>query len=357
MNEMTSKERFLTALSRKQPDRVPCFDFLFSLELFEHILGGKLDEDYVYNAEDALKCADALGFDGLWVPFGGLVGDYSKMLPGGKYIDEWGTTFIKNSASWPIDGPVDYPIRTRNDFKNYVPPSPDHPSRMTEVKTALKLNNGKIAIMGGLNGPLTTATFLMGLEDICINLYEDPELLEDIFKLSNKFWIEAGKKLVNEGVDLIGFGEDLGYDKSLFASPQLLKKHLFPYIKELVTTFTDMGVPVVMHSDGRLHDIFADVVDLGITGYHPSERKSGMTLKWVKENFGNRICLFGNVDSSITLPYGTPEAVEQEVLQCIQDAAAGGGYILGSDHSLHDGIPVENIFRMFEAAKKYGKYA
>jgi uroporphyrinogen decarboxylase len=355
MLEMKPRERFLATLKRRQPDRVPCYDFLFSFELFEHVLG-KLSDDYVYNSEDALKCANLLGFDGLWIPFGGLVGDYSKKISPDKYVDEWGTTFKKDKASWPIDGPVDYPIKTRNDLANYIPPSPESRSRMLETKKALKINNGEIAILGGLNGPLTTATFLMGLEDICINLYEDPELLESIFALSNRFWIEAGKKLVNEGVDAIIFGEDLGYDKNLFASPQLLRKHLFPYIKELVTTFTSKGIPVIMHCDGRIHDVFEDMVNFGIYGYHPSERKSGMSLKWAKENFGDKICLFGNVDSSKTLPYGTPEEVEQEALQCLKDAAKGGGYIFGSDHSLHDGIPMDNIFKMFETAKRYGKY-
>ena len=37
-------------------------------------------------------------------------------------------------------------------------------------------------------------------------------------------------------------------------------------------------------------------------------------------------------------------------------AGPGGGYILGSDHSLHDGIPVENIYAMVETVKKYGEY-
>jgi len=191
--------------------------------------------------------------------------------------------------------------------------------------------------LGGLNGPLTTAIFLMGLEEICINLYEDTELLEDIFALSNKFWIEAGKRLVNEGADVIIFGEGLGYDKNLFASPQLLRKYLFPYIRELVMTFTSKGIPVIMHSDGRLHDVFEDMIGFGIDGYHPSERKSGMSLKWAKENYGDKICLFGNVDSSKTLPYATPEEIEQEALQCIKDSSQGGGYIFGSDHSLHEG--------------------
>lgn len=44
-----------------------------------------------------------------------------------------------------------------------------------------------------------------------------------------------------------------------------------------------------------------------------------------------------------------------EVSEAIDIAAPGGGYILASDHSLHDGIPVENIKIMFETGRKYGE--
>jgi len=88
--------------------------------------------------EDALKCAHYLGLDGLWIPFGGLIGNNSKRIASDKYIDEWGTTFKKNKNSWPIDGPMDYPIKTRNDLTNYSPPSPDSESRLTEMKKCFK---------------------------------------------------------------------------------------------------------------------------------------------------------------------------------------------------------------------------
>ncbi|MBN1583738.1 MAG: hypothetical protein JXA89_23735, partial [Anaerolineae bacterium] len=59
--------------------------------------------------------------------------------------------------------------------------------------------------------------------------------------------------------------------------------------------------------------------------------------------------------SSRTLPYGTPDEVAAEVREAIDVAAPGGGYILASDHSLHDGIPVENITTMFTVGAKYGR--
>jgi len=43
-----------------------------------------------------------------------------------------------------------------------------------------------------------------------------------------------------------------------------------------------------------------------------------------------------------------------EVREAIDIAAPGGGYVLASDHSLHDGIPIDNILEMFRVGAEYG---
>ena len=91
-----------------------------------------------------------------------------------------------------------------------------------------------------------------------------------------------------------------------------------------------------------------------IAAIHPLQRTAGMDLRWVKEHYGRRFCIIGNVDSSRTLPFGTPEQVAAEAREAIDIAAPGGGYVLASDHSLHDGIPVENIRTLFRVGREYG---
>jgi uroporphyrinogen-III decarboxylase len=73
--------------------------------------------------------------------------------------------------------------------------------------------------------------------------------------------------------------------------------------------------------------------------YH-SWRERANTGNYVIILYGHRWCIIGNIDSSRTLPYGTPADVAAEVREAIDTAAPGGGYILASDHSLHDGIPI-----------------
>jgi uroporphyrinogen decarboxylase len=95
-------------------------------------------------------------------------------------------------------------------------------------------------------------------------------------------------------------------------------------------------------------------VQTKINSVHPLQRTAGMDLRAVKAEYGKRLCLIGNIDSTRTLPYGTPGEVAAEVRQAIDVAAPGGGFILASDHSLHDGIPLENILEMFRIGREYG---
>ena len=81
-----------------------------------------------------------------------------------------------------------------------------------------------------------------------------------------------------------------------------------------------------------------------------------MDLAAVKREYGAQATLFGNVDNAGTLVTGSKEEIETMVKACIRAAAPGGGYCLSSDHSVHDDIPNENVYAMYEAGRRFGKY-
>ena len=350
---MNRRERFLAALRLEQPDRVPLFDFLFQQPLYETLIGHKPEG---YNGADAVKCALALDHDGVWLPFGGFSGYQPKYLKENVYQDEWGTTYQKEPSSWPIDAPIDYPIKRRDDLKGYVAPDPMLPGRTAEIVAARDMDNDNIALLGGVQGPLTTAWLLMGYENISFALYDDPDLLTEVFKISNEFFKEAARLSVEAGCVGIWVSEDLGDSSRGFFRLPHYRKYILPPFVELVEYVANLGVPVLLHACGCITDYLPDIAQTKVTSVHPLQRTAGMDLKWVKETYGKRFAIVGNIDSSRTLPYGTPDEVEAEVREAIEVAGKGGGYVLASDHSLHDGIPVENILRMFEAGKKYGRY-
>ncbi|MHB9130518.1 MAG: uroporphyrinogen decarboxylase family protein [Armatimonadota bacterium] len=354
---MRPKDRFLAAIHRRPVDRVPMFDFLFQRPLFTEIIGRT---PIAYNAKDAIDLTVALGLDGVWIPFGCFSGWSPEKLADNIYKDEWGTTFEQNDASWPIDAPIAYPLNSRDDLASYTPPDPWAEGRLVEIDTAVAMNRAlgekAVVVFGGVGGPLTTAWMLMGYENICLSLYDDPEFVEQVVQLAVDFAIAGATRMAEAGVDGFFVSEDLGSSTGGLISPAQFKAVFKPALGKIISHIKGLGLPVALHSCGCIYDFLDDAVELGIDAIHPLQRTANMDIARVKAQYGDRVCIIGNINSSATLPYGTPDEVETEVRETIDVAAPGWGYILASDHSLHDGIPVRNIQAMFDAGRKYGVY-
>ncbi|MCX7048835.1 MAG: hypothetical protein NTX50_25530 [Candidatus Sumerlaeota bacterium] len=348
---MTRKERFLTALEVQQPDRVPMFDFLFQQPMYERLIGHRPD---AYNGPDAVRCALALNHDGVWLPFGGFSGFQPKFLAENVYVDEWGTTFKKTTYSWPIDAPIDFPIRSRADLGVYRPPDPTLPGRDSQIRAAREMDNGGLALLGGVTGPLTLAWMLMGYERICYAVYEDPDLIAQCCRFAVEYGKEAARLSVAAGCDGIWISDDFGDNRQGFLRLDHFRELVLPHFAELAETIANLGVPALLHSCGCIKLYLDDLAQTRIASIHPLQRTAGMDLREVKEKYGRRFCIIGNIDSTRLLPYGTPTQVRAQVREAIEIAAPGGGYVLASDHSLHDGIPIENILELARAGLEFG---
>ncbi len=354
---MKPRERFIAALRRQPVDRVPMFDFLFQKPLYTDLIGRTPES---YNARDAVDCSVALDLDAIWIPYGCFSGWRPEHLSDNVYKDEWGTTFQKGEASWPIDAPIDYPIKTPADLQTYQPPDAATEGRLNDIDAAIahnrELGSGAVAILGGVGGPLTTTWMLTGYESICTSLYDSPDFLRAMARVAVDFSIVAATRMAEAGVDGMIVSEDLGASAGGLMAPDPFRKVFKEPLGELISHIKGLNLPVLLHSCGCIYDYLDDLVELGIDAIHPLQRTAGMDLKLVKEKYGHRICIVGNIDSSRTLPFGSKEDIEKEVREALKIAAPGYGYVLASDHSLHDGISVGNIKWMFEIGRKYGKY-
>jgi uroporphyrinogen decarboxylase len=216
------------------------------------------------------------------------------------------------------------------------------------------MENDNLALLGGVNGPLTTAWLLLGYERICYALYDEADLVTDILKLSNEYFKEAAKRSVDAGCIGMWVSDDYGDSTHEFFSLSQFRNYILPYLDDLVNYIDGLHVPVLLHSCGHITGYLDDLAQTKIVSIHPLQRTAGMDLRAVKEKYGSRFCMIGNIDSSRTLPFGTVADVAAEVREAMDIAAPGGGYVLASDHSLHDGIPVENIVEMFRVGYEYG---
>jgi len=349
---MTRKERFLTAVGGGQPDSVPLYDFLFQQPMYRELTGVF---PITYNSRNAIRLALALDHDAVAVSFGAPDGYVPDIIEKDVYRDEWGTTFKKNEASWPGDAPVAHPIARREDLRGYEPPDPTLPGRTRDIEAAHATDRDDIALIGSVTGPFTQVWMMMGYENLSYALYDDPGLIGEISAMSVEYSRVAAKRSVEAGCDAVWICDDFGSSTGGFVRPGHFREHILPHFAALAEFIHSLGVPVLLHSCGRITDYLDDLVRTPISALHPLQRTAGMDLREVKETYGERLCIIGNIDSSRTLPYGSPEDVRREVREAIDIAAPGGGYVLASDHSLHDGIPVENITAMFEEGRRYGR--
>lgn len=351
---MKPRERFVTALNCGVPDRVPVYDFLFSRRLMKELLGYTTG---LYDGAAQVKLASRLGLDGVFIPINGYCGFEEEVHEeGARYTDEWGITYVK--GGWPVMVQVDVPIKGREDWKNYSLPGPDAPYRTSMIRDAVKANENDIAIIAGFLGPFTMMYwYFMDLATLSLTVFDDPALIREICDAYTRWVFECARIAYSAGgIDSFMVADDWGGTTSLLMSPEHLRQFFIKPFTDIVRGLKQYGLPIAMHNDGNLWAVLDDLVQTGINGYHPVERAASMDLAEVKRRYGGKLCPIGNINNKTTMVTGTPEDVEREALECLKIAAPGGGYILASDHSIHDDIPLENVQAYVEAAKKYGVY-
>lgn len=352
---MNSRERFITALNHGTPDRVPVYDFLFSQNLLKDKLGYNTP---LYDGASQVQLASKLGLDGSFLPINGFCGfEDEPHKPGETFVDEWGVTYVNNG--WPIMVQTDVAIKSRADWEKYKLPPVEAPHRLNMINDGIKANSdSNIALIAGFLGPFTMAYwYFFDLAALSLLIYDDPALIHEVNDAYVNWALKAVQYTYDNGnIDAFIIADDWGGTTALLMSPKHLREFFIPPFRKIVQGMKSFGLPVIMHNDGRLHDVIGDLVDTGIDGFHPVERAAGMELGDIKSRFGKTLCPVGNINNKTTMVTGSVEDVEKEARECIWTAAPGGGYILATDHSLHDDIPIENIETYIGCAEKYGRY-
>jgi uroporphyrinogen decarboxylase len=133
-------------------------------------------------------------------------------------------------------------------------------------------------------------------------------------------------------------------------SPHWMREHLFGRIKRVADAIHDGGKYFSFHSCGNVNAVVPDLIEAGIDALNPIEVTSGMDLAEVKRLYGDRLVIMGNANANI-VQMGTPDEVRAEVRRCLDDAAAGGGYLLCGGRT--PATPTENMVAYFDEAKTY----
>jgi len=110
---------------------------------------------------------------------------------------------------------------------------------------------------------------------------------------------------------------------------------------------------VILHSDGNVMPILDMLVDAGIDGLNPLERRAGMDIKEIRHRYPHLI-LTGGMCNTDTLVNGPVERIEAEAREII-DIGRRGGFVIGT-HSISPEIPLEFFEAYHNTCLNYGNF-
>ncbi len=339
---MNSAERVHTALKLGQPDRVPVLEF---------VVDEKIARAAVPGCRDVADCMDRLDMDGVGC---GAFFEKVRTDADGSYTDEWGVSYKTGPEA--VAHPLRGPIETLDDARRYTPPDPDAPQRLGKLPDLVARYKGKRAICFHHRAAFMWSAYLMGLDNMLMNLIVEPELVAVTMEKVLRCNMRIVQRAIRAGAEVIILGDDYAGNTGPMMSPQLFREFLLPPLKQMITLIHDEGALCIKHSDGNLYPLLDLIASAGPDGINPIEPVAGMELKKVKQLIGQKICLTGNIDCGSLLPHATPAQVRDAVRQAIADAAPGGGYILTSSNSIHSSCRPENFVAMVQACREFGNY-
>jgi len=374
---MTGRERLLSALCHKEPDRVPLD------------IGGTTTTSINRTAYERLQ--DYLGLDQeisilsrrsqIVIPREAILQQFevdtrvinlpqSSITPP-AYRDEWGVTqkFSKGSNLYiAYEGPFQNLKRpTITDLKKHPWPDPTVIGNVSEkmMEKARQLRERDYAAVLTLSYPLLgvvhVGQFMRGYDKWLMDLYRNPNFLEALTERITEIWTESVKnalRALGKYVDIIWWGDDLGTQQGPLFSPAMYKKFIKPRHRRMNETIKSAtNAKILFHSDGDVYPLIGDFIETGIDALNPIQPTiPNMDPGRIKKDFGRELALWGTVDTQRVLAFGTPEDVTAEVRQRIETLASEGGFIVSAVHNIQAEVPPENILAMVEAVHEYGRY-
>ena len=371
---MDHRERVLTAINHREPDRVPTavwgsaygitdalyFELLQGLKLGDPVPPFRRRLGHTVNYYDD-RVLDALDTDvrHVWLGFTDLGGPAR-----GGAIDAWGVGWTQTGIYL---GPTDYPLEnaTVEDLDRLAWPDVDQLMRRAELRERAKVLKEKtdFAVVGRAcdsYGPLERCNSLRRMDQFMIDLGKNPEfaarLIDKVTAVLCRL-LEVYLDTAGSYLDMIELpGDDYAAANPLI-SPRMFDRFFAPAYRRIIGLIREAAphVKILFHSDGRMEPFLGRLIDLGIDVFHCLEPLPTVDMAGIKAKYGDQLTFWGAIDIKQTMQ-GSIEGIEAEVQERIRVLAPGGGYVLAPANHLQPDVPARNVIALFEAARKYGQY-
>src|ERR1019366_5778936 len=179
---MNSYERFMAALGRQQPDRLPIVEFVIDPRIVNALCPETNSQtDFEEFMDFDAVCCGA---------------QYRKVCDNrdGSYSDEWGVVYKPGPELQ--DHPVHGPINSEADLERYIPPNPDIPFRLGMLPELVDRFKFKKAIVFRHRAAFMWSAFLNGLEDLLMNFLCAPSFAHRLLDKVLEVNIRVGRRAI-----------------------------------------------------------------------------------------------------------------------------------------------------------------
>jgi uroporphyrinogen-III decarboxylase len=339
----------LRACGFEPPDRIPRFDSFWDLSpAWEKQLGPRA----------------SLSDIAIWCPREGTYPTRARPVErrGGwtMRVDDWGRTVRSREGAY-FDEVLSVPVPVGTDPASVVFDSPALDLRydLYAEATPIRLARDKAdyCVFGKTGGPYLRTSFVRGTEQFLIDVASDPPLAQALVdRMADHLTAVAVEQLrrwqlADTGVWIY---DDMAHNGGPLVSPAAFERVLLPAYRRMIQAYKEAGARfVILHSDGNILPILDMLVDAGIDGLNPLERRAGMVAEDLRRRYP-RLILTGGMCNTRTLPFGSVAEVEHEARTLI-DLGREGGFVIGT-HSVGPEVPLASFAAYQRACERYGSF-
>ena len=333
---MNSFERVMNRFAGKPVDRVPNLSIVMMFAARE--IGKSYSaccRDYRLLAEGALRCHERYGID--------MVCAISDSL---REAEGFGTQVI-----FPEEG-VPYAAQMRlqdiSDIDSLQVIDPSQSRRMTDTVEAVRLLRQKagndVPVVGWIEGAMAECCDLMRMEEVFMNLLDEPEAMEQLLDICTQQGILFAKAQVEAGAHIIGIGDAA----TSLLGPALYEEFALPYQQRMIAAIHKMGVPVKLHICGNISPVMHLVAQ---TGSDMVDCDFMVDMERAATILPEDTCICGNFNPVEILLQGTPEQVKAEVRRCRQIGERKNTFVAPGCEVPKD-TPLENMLALLDALEE-----
>lgn len=357
---MTSRERVLTALGRRTPDRVPV-DYSANPGIDR-----RLKDHFGLGPDDSEGLRHSLCVDFREVRASYTGPRLHRDIPDRRVDPAWGkrTRWIEHDSGGYWDY-CDFPLADAGlgDIVNWpVPSADDYDYVALSTDVAQRHDEGVAVYYGnpGLGDIINSNGMVRSMEQVLVDLVTDDEagLLLIDRKVEHELDVmRRCLEIAGDGIDFIWMGEDLGTQRGPLISMDVYRRHIRPRHQRYVDLAARYGKPVMIHSCGSSSWAYDDFIDMGISAVDTLQPEAkDMEPPVLKARYGDRLAFHGCISTAGPVASGSVEDVVRVCEETLATMMPGGGYCFAPTHALQDNSPTENVVAMYETVHRVGRY-